>query len=174
MKCVPSRRNKDETLNPDLVKRLCRAIRRYPNIQAAADSCGVNPRTLQIWIKRGLFPNPDPVYAALAEAARRSLGLVKGKLFQCLLEAATQGGAAGRGDPKWAAYLLEHMKEEGDLTWNDTVPGANDLPAVRTHLFANPSPQLLKDIDAAGMKLVPKGPGDAPPALPVVTGELEE
>jgi hypothetical protein len=172
VKSVPSRRIKDEALNPDLVKRLCRAIRRYPNIQAAADSCGVNPLTLQRWIKRGLYPNPDPLYAALAEAARRSLGLVKGKLFQALLEAATKGGAGGTGDPKWAAYLLEHMKEEGDLTWNDTIPSASDMPAVRTHLFQNPSPQLLKDIDAAGMKLVPKDVGEPPLALPAAEGEL--
>jgi hypothetical protein len=168
---VASRRTEDAVLTPELVKRLCRAIRRYPNITAAADSCGVNPRTLQGWVKRGLYPNPDPLYAALAEAARRSLGLVKGKLFQTLLVAAV-GDRTRPGDPKWAAYLLEHMKEEGELTWGDTVPGHGDMPSVRRHLFQNPSPQLLQDIDAAGMKLVPKGPGDAPRALPAVDGEL--
>lgn len=172
---MPSRRVKDEALDPYLVKRLCRAIRRYPNIQAAADSCGVNPLTLQGWIRRGLYPNPDPTYRALAEAARRSLGLVKGKLFQCLLDAATRGGASGKGDPKWAAYLLEQMKEEGDLRWNDTIPGPNDMPAVRKHLFQNPSPQLLKDIEEAGMRLIPKEPTDKPLELPsALDGELEE
>lgn len=169
-----SRRSKDETLNPDLVRRLCRAIRKYPNITAAADSCGVNPRTLHLWIKKGLYPNPDPLYGALAEAARRSLGLVKGKLFQSLLAAATTGGPAGQGDPKWAAYLLEHMADDGDIPWSSTVPGEGDLPAVRTHLFQHPSPQLLKDIRAAGMKLVPLEPGDAPQLPAVVDGELED
>lgn len=168
---MPRKRN-DKTLNPDLVKRLCRAIRKYPNLTAAADSCGVNPRELQLWIKRGLFPNPDPLYGALAQAARRSLGLVKGKLFQSLLEAATKGGPTGLGDPKWAAYLLEHMKEEGELTWQDSIPSAGDMPAVRKHLFQNPSPQLLQDIHDAGFKLAPLEHDDPPLQLVAAQGEL--
>ncbi len=167
---APKRREKP--LNPELVKRLCRAIRKYPNLTAAADSCGVNPRELQLWIKRGLYPNPSPLYGALAEAARRSLGLVKGKLFQSLLEAATKGGLGGTGDPKWAAYLLEHMKEEGELTWADTIPNDGDMPMVRKHLFQNPSPQLLQDIHDAGFKLAPLEPEDERPQLPAAEGEL--
>jgi len=165
-------KRREKALNPDLVKRLCRAIRKYPNITAAADACGVNPRELQQWVKRGLYPNPDPLYGALAEAARRSLGLVKGKLFQSLLVAATEGGASGLGDPKWAAYLLEHMKEDGEITWTSTVPNEGDMPAVRRHLFQNPSPSLLQDIHDAGFKLAPLEPGDAPPQLGAAQGEL--
>jgi hypothetical protein len=165
------RSRKTETLDPQLVKRLCRAIRKYPNITAAADVCGVNPRQLQGWIKRGLFPNPEPCYGALAEAARRSLGLVKGKLFQSLLAAALPTKDRG-GDPKWASYLLEQMKEEGDVSWTSTVPGEGDMPAVRRHLFTNPSPQLLQDINAAGMKLVPLTE-DEKKALPPAPAEGE-
>jgi hypothetical protein len=153
------RSRKTETLNPDLVKRLCRAIRKYPNITAAADVCGVNPRQLQRWIKLGLYPNPEPCYGALAHAARRSLAVCKGKLWDTLFIAATgytdADGKPHPGDPKWAAYLMEQMKEEGDIPWNDTIPNEGDLPAVRKHLFANPPAQLLKDIADAGMKLVP-------------------
>lgn len=166
-----ARKRGDKTLNPDLVKRLCRAIRKYPNLTAAADSCGVNPRELQLWVKRGLYPNPDPLYGALSEAARRSLGLVKGKLFQSLLAAATKGGPGGDGDPKWAAYLLEHMQEEGELNWQSTIPDAGDMPAVRKHLFQNPSPQLLQDVHDAGFKLVPLEHTD-PPLQLVAEGQL--
>jgi hypothetical protein len=172
---VPSRKSK-ETLNPELVKRLCRAIRRYPNITAAADACGVNPRQLQQWIKRGLYPNPEPCYGALANAARRSLAICKGKLWETLFVSATgYVDADGRpvlGDPKWAAYLMEQMKEEGDLPWNSTIPDAGDMPAVRKHLFQNPSPQLLQDIHDAGFKMVPLEPTDPPLQLTAAQGEL--
>ncbi len=169
-----SRRN--ETLNPQLVKSLCRAIRKYPNITAAADHCGVNPRQLQLWIKRGLYPNPEPCYGALAHAARRSLAVCKGKLFDTLMVAATgyvdADGKPHPGDPKWAAYLMEQMKEEGDIPWNATIPDEGDMPAVRKHLFQNPPAQMLKDIADAGMKLVPLTPEErALPAAPV-DGEL--
>lgn len=171
---MPSR--KTDQLNPQLVKRLCRAIRKYPNITAAADACGVNPRQLQGWIKRGLYPNPEPCYGALANAARRSLAVCKGRLFETLYLAATgykdADGKPHLGDPKWAAYLMEQMKEEGDIPWNATIPDEGDMPAVRRHLFQNPNPQLLKDIADAGFKLVPLAPEEkALPAAPV-DGEL--
>lgn len=171
---MPSR--KAEKLTPDLVKRLCRAIRKFPNITAAADACGVNPRQLQAWIKKGLFPNPDPEYGALAVAARRSLALCKGRLFQTVYQAAVgftdKDGERFPGDPKWASYLMEQMKEEGEIPWTATVPDEHDMPAVRRHLFANPSPQLLQDINAAGMKLVPLTADEkALPPAPV-DGEL--
>lgn len=170
------RSRKAEALSPELCLRLCRAIRKYPNITAAADACGVNPRTLQGWIKRGLYPNPDRVYGALAHAARRSLAVCKGRLFDTLMVAATgyvdADGKPHPGDPKWAAYLMEQMKEEGDIPWNATIPDDGDMPAVRKHLFQNPPAQMLKDIADAGMKLVPLTPEErALPAAPV-DGEL--
>lgn len=172
---MPSR--KTERLNPYLVKRLVRAIRKYPNLTAAADACGVNPRQLQAWIKRGLYPNPEPEYGALAVAARRSLALCKGKLFQTLYRAAVgyvdDDGVPHTGDPKWAAYLMEQMAEEGEIPWTATIPGEGDMPSVRKHLFQNPSPQLLQDIADAGMKLVPMSPEEKALApAPVADGEL--
>lgn len=170
---MPSR--KTETLNPYLVKRLCRAIRKYPNITAAADACGVNPKQLQLWVKRGLYPNPEPCYGALANAARRSLSLCKGRLWETLYLSATgytdADGKPHLGDPKWAAYLMEQMKEDGDIQWNSTIPDEGDLPSVRKHLFQNPSPKLLQDIADAGMKLVPLTPADR--ALPPAPAEGE-
>lgn len=163
-----SRRN--EQLTPELVKRLVRAIRENPNLADAADSCGVNPRSLVAWVKLGLYPNAEPRYHALAVAARRSRALLRGKLFKRLVQAATDE----LGDPKWAAWLLERMDEEGEPTWLSTIPGPGDMPQVRQHLFKNPSPQLLQDIDAAGFKLVPKDPNEPAALPPAVDGELEE
>lgn len=145
---MPSRRN--ETLNPELVKRLVRAIRKHPNLTDAADACGVHPRTLQLWIKKGLYPNPGADFHALAVAARRSRALLRGKLFGFLVEGA-------KNDPKWAAYLLERMDEDGEITWQSTVPGPEDQSATLQHIMANPPPEVLAAIEAAGMKLVPLG-----------------
>jgi hypothetical protein len=161
---VPKRTN--DRLNPALVARLCRAIRKHPSLTDAADACGVHPRTLQLWIKQGLYPNPDPGCHALAVAARRSRALLRGKLFERLVAAATDKN----GDPKWAAYLLERLDEEGEITWQSTVPSPGENALVRRELFQNPPPALLEDIAAAGMKLVPLEPGDELPAL--VEGEL--
>ncbi len=76
------------------------------------------------------------------------------------------------GDPKWAAYLMEQMKEDGELTWSSTIPDAGDMPAVRKHLFQNPSPQLLQDIHDAGFKMVPLEPTDPTLQLVAAQGEL--
>lgn len=156
----------NDVLTPELIKRLCRAIRKHPSLTDAADACGVHPRTLQLWVKKGLYPSPDPAYHALALAARRSRALTRGKLFQIILEGA-------KADPKWAAYLLERMDEAGEITWGSTVPGEHDMPQVRQHLFRNPSPELLNDIEAAGMKLVPLDPG-APAPLQIAEGQFAD
>jgi hypothetical protein len=47
------------------------------------------------------------------------------------------------------------------------------MPHVRRHLFANPSPELMEDIHAAGMKLVPLEPGDIQP-LQITEGEFAD
>lgn len=157
---------RQDTINPDLVKRLVRAIRRHPALTDAADACGVHVRTLQLWVKRGLLPNPEPAYHALAVAARRSRAMLRGKLFGFLVEGA-------KNDPKWAAYLLERMDEEGEITWESTVPGPGEQAVNLKHIMANPPPEVLAAIEAAGMKLVPLEPGDHQP-LQITEGEFAD
>lgn len=171
---MPKRTN--DKLYPELLQRLVRAVRRNPNLTDAADSCGVNVKDLQLWIKRGLWPGAAREYRALAVAARRSRALLRGKLFETLMVAATHRldpdtGEPIPGDPKWASYLLEHLVEEGELTWQDTVPSGPDMPDVRRHLIQ--SGALDKDIAEAGFKLVPLEPGEAPPLL-IAEGEFAD
>jgi hypothetical protein len=161
---VPKRRN--ESLDPELIKRLVRAIRKHPSLTDAADACGVHPRTLQLWIKRGLSPSPDAGCHALAVAARRSRALLRGKLFGHLVEGA-------KNDPKWAAYLLERMDEDGEITWESTVPGPGDQAVNLKQIMANPPPEVLAAIEAAGMKLVPLEPGDVQP-LQITEGQFAD
>lgn len=163
---MPKRTN--DKLTPALLRRLVHAVRRNPNLQDVADSCGVTPRDLQAWVKNGLMPGAAPEHRALAVAARRSRALLRGKLFERLVKEAT----SPNGDPKWSAYLLERLDEEGEITWQSTIPGPGDTAAVRRALLANPPPALLEDIAAAGMKLVPLEPGDPIPVRAIPDGEL--
>lgn len=171
---MPKRTN--DKLDPDLLARLVRAVRRNPNLTDAADSCGVHVKDLQAWIKKGLYPGAAREYRALAVAARRSRALLRGKLFETLMVAATHRidpdtGEPIPGDPKWAAYLLEQLAEEGELTWQETIPSAPDMPDVRRHMLL--SGALDKDIAEAGFKLVPLESGEAPP-LQIAEGEFAD
>lgn len=160
-------------LTPVRVKALIAAIKENPNLTDAADTCGVHPRTLLAAIKRGLYPNPDPQDRALAKAARHSRALLRGELFGVLKNAALgRGQFEGEADPKWAQYLIERMTDEGELTWQEALPGPNDAPFVRQHLFKRPTPDLLQDIHAAGMKLVPMTEEEKQLPAPVLDGEL--
>jgi len=171
---VPKRTN--DKLDPDLLARLVRAVRKNPNLTDAADSCGVHVKDLQAWIKRGLYPSAPREYRALAVAARRSRALLRGKLFETLMVAATHRldpdtGTPIPGDPKWAAYVLEMMAEEGELRWQETVPSGPDMPDVRKHLLQ--SGAMDKEIADAGFKLVPLEPGERPP-LQIAEGEFAD
>jgi len=171
---VPKRRN--DSLNPELVKRLVRAIRKHPNLTDAADACGVNPRDLALWIKKGLYPNAPAGCAALAVAARRARALLRGRLFDTLIVAATHRidpstGEPIPGDPKWASYIMERLDEEGEIKWQDTIPSGPDMPDVRRHLIQ--SGAMDKEIADAGFKLVPLEPGDSP-TLQIAEGEFAD
>jgi hypothetical protein len=163
------RRSKSEILTPDLLRRLIRALRENPSLTDAADKCGVHPRTLREWIQKGLLPNPEPHYAALARFARSARSNVRSEMFGIIRKAAV-GDAAHPGDPKWAQYLLERMTEPEEMTWTETM----NLPpsAVRRHLLANPSPELLADAHAAGVKIVALTPEEKQLPPPVIDGEL--
>lgn len=161
---MPSKKSRD-ALTAGLLKRLVRALRANPNLTDAADTCGVHPRTLRMWIQQGLYPNAEPLYRALATCARRQRSHVRGEMFGILRRAA-------RVDAKWAAYCLERLTEEGEETWQGTVPGAPEAPAMRQHLLRNPPPELLADIHAAGLKLVPLSPEERALPAPVTDGEL--
>lgn len=156
-------------ISPERAKALIKALKANPNLTDAADTCGVHPRTLATAIKRGLFPNPDPQDRALARAARHSRALLRGEMFGHLKKAAEL-------DPKWAQYLLERMTDEGEITWQETLPGPQDAPQIRQHLFrpGHVPVELLSDIHAAGMKLVPLTEDERMLPAPVVDGELED
>jgi hypothetical protein len=79
---------------------------------------------------------------------------------------------AAQHDAKWAAYCLERLTEPGEETWQGTVPGAAEAPAMRVHLLRNPPPELLADVHAAGLKLVPLSPEELLLPAPVLDGEL--
>lgn len=157
------RRSKNDLLTPDLLKKLIHALRENPSLVDAADSCSVHPRTLREWIQKGLLPNPEPHYAALARFARGARSKVRGEMFGLLRKAA-------KLDPKWAQYLLERMTEPEEMTWTETL--AIPPSAVRRHLLSNPSPELLADAHAAGVKIVPLTPEEKQLPAPVVDGEL--
>ena len=166
-------------ITPERAKALIKALKANPNLTDAADICGVHPRTLGAAIKRGLFPHPDPQDKALARAARHSRALLRGDLFGVLKKAALgelpdpkEKGEKLPPDPKWAQYLIERMTDEGELTWNETLPGPADAPQMRQRLFAQPTPELLQDIHAAGMKLVPMTPEEKQLPAPAIDGEL--
>jgi hypothetical protein len=151
--------------NPELFKRLVRSVSKNPNLTDVADENEVHPRTLALWVKKGLYPNPEPHYAALARAARKSRALLRGKLFTTLVKAAET-------DPKWAAYCMERLDEEGELTWQSTIPGPEDRDVTLQHLFKGYIPaEVLAAIDGAGLKLVPLEPGERAP-LQITEGEL--
>lgn len=154
-------------ITPERAKALIKALRANPNITDAADTCGVHPRTLASAIKRGMFPNPDPVDRAIAKAARHSRALLRGEMFSVLIEAA-------KADPKWAQWVYERMTDEGEITWEDALPGPKDAPQIRQHLFARPTPDLLADIHAAGLKLVPLDETEKQLPAPVADGEFDE
>lgn len=160
-----SKSKRAEALTPALLLRLTRALRANPNLTDAADSCGVHPRTLREWIQRGLYPNADRLHAALATCARRQRALVRCEMFGLLRKAA-------KDDAKWAAYCLELLTEDGEESWQATVPGAAEAPAMRQHLLRNPPPELLADIHAAGLKLVALSPEERQLPAPVTDGEL--
>jgi hypothetical protein len=166
-------------ITPERAKALIKAIKANPNLTDAADICGVHPRTLAAAIKRGLFPNPDPQDAALARAARHSRALLRGDLFDVVKNAALGKlpDAKNKGemlppDTKLAMWLIERLTDEGELTWSETLPGPHDAPQIRQALFARPTPELLQDVHAAGMKLVPLTSEERLLPAPAVDGEL--
>lgn len=177
---MASRRRKEE-LDPELFQRLVAAVKKNPSLVDAADECGVHPRTLALWVKRGLFPNAERQFAALATTLRGSRARIRGDLFVVLADAAlgrgkTAGGESRQPDPKWAAYLLERLTEEEPVSWAATVPGPADKETTLEHVMRNPPAEVLAAIAAAGKKLVPLEPGDAPalPPASVAEGELED
>jgi len=155
-------------ITPERAKALIKALKANPNLTDAADTCGVHPRTLATAIKRGLFPNADPQDRALARAARHSRAFLRGELFGVVKKAALEG------DTKLAVWLLERLTDEGEITWQETLPGPQDAPLVRQNMLKRPSPELLADIHAVGLKLVPLTPEERQLPAPVVDGELEE
>lgn len=161
-------------LTPQLAKALVVALKRNPNLTDAADTCGVHPRTLKLWIKRGLFPNPDPLCASLARAARHSRALLRGALFEVLKKAATEGYGGEGPDTKLTVWLYEHMIEEGELTWEEVLPGPEDRNVVRQHLYSHPTAELLADLHAAGVKIVPLTEAERQLPAPVIDGEFED
>lgn len=156
-------------ITPERAKALIKALRANPNLTDAADTCGIHPRVLTAAIKRGMFPNPDPQDRALAKAARHSRALLRGELFETLRNAA-------KDDPKWAQYLLEHMTDPDEVRWSETLPGPQDAAAIRQHLFrpGHVPPDLLADVHAAGMKLVPLTAEEKMLPAPVADGEFED
>lgn len=165
-----------DRLSPELVRELAAQLRKCPDITVAADACGVHPRQVVLWIKEGMYPSATAEHGALARAARRSLASVKGRLWESVFMAATGyvdiDGVPQKGDPKWAAFLLDRLKDDRDQQWADTLPGPEDRAAVRRHMFQQGDPQLLADIEAAGFKLVPIDDRETPP--PLLQGELED
>lgn len=166
-------------IDPKRAKALIAALKRNPNLTDAADLCGVHPRTLAAAIKRGLFPNPDPQDRALARAARHSHAILRGDLFEVVKKAAlgTLPDSKNKGeflppDTKLAMWLIEQLTDEGELTWSETLPGPQDAPMLRQALFARPTPELLQDVHAAGMKLVPLTPEEKQLPAPAIDGEL--
>lgn len=166
-------------ITPERAKALIKAIKANPNLTDAADICGVHPRTLAAAIKRGLFPNPDPQDAMLARAARHSRALLRGDLFEVVKAAALGKLPDGKNrgeflppDTKLTVWLIERLTDEGELTWSETLPGPQDAPQLRQALFARPTPELLQDIHAAGMKLVPMTSDEKQLPAPAVDGEL--
>jgi hypothetical protein len=166
-------REKSE-LTPQLAKTIVEALRRNPNLTDAADMAGVHPRTLKLWIKRGLFPNPDPLCARLARAARHSHALLRGELFEVLKKAATIGFSDAGPDTKLTVWLYEKLIDEGELTWEECLPGPEDKHSVRQHLYAHPTAELLADLHAAGVKLVPLTETEKLLPAPVVDGEFDD
>lgn len=157
---------KSPELTPEMFKRVVRAAVANPNLTDIADACEIHVLTLHAWIRRGMLPNADPLYAGFAAAVRKSRAQVRGKMFSILVREA-------ENDPKWAAYVLERMTEEGEQTWQSTVPGPGDQAVNLQHIMANPPPEVLAAIEAAGMKLVPLEPGDVQP-LQIIEGEFAD
>lgn len=94
--------------------------------------------------------------------------MLRGELFEVLKTAALGG------DTKLAQWLYEEMTEEGEVTWEETLPNEGDKHAVRQHLYAHPTPELLADLHAAGVKLVPLTEADKALPAPILDGEFEE
>ena len=166
-------REKSE-LTPQLAKALVAALKKNPNLTDAADTCSVHPRTLKGWIKRGMFPSPDPLCASLARAARHSRALLRGELWDVLYKAATTGFGDAGPDTKLTMWLYEKMIEQGELTWEEVLPGPEDRNQVRQHLYAHPTPELLADLHAAGVKIVPLTEAERQLPAPVVDGEFDD
>lgn len=157
----------NEKLTPRLCSELVEAIKKNPHLVDVADECGVSPRDLQMWIRRGMYPQPDPLCRALAGAARKSRALLRGKLWQTLATAA-------ENDPRWAQYVWEELKEEGEIKWQDTLPSEGEAPLVRQHLLANPNPELQQDLDACNYLKLPAEISARAVAELVRTGKLQE
>lgn len=143
------------SLTSSLLEALAAAIKDNPSISDAAAACGVPPNTLRTWLKLGLLPNPEPLYEQLVVRFRAARGRVRSEMFQVIFDAAR--GKSGLPDPKWAAWVLDHLKDEADeIKWSQILPGKADQPEAIVRLLRSPPPELRKALDAAGVDLVPR------------------
>lgn len=162
-------------LTPELQKNLIDAVAMGLFENQIAVKCGLHPMTLKRWLDTGVAEDAYEPFSTFADDFLRRVAEVEAEAVALIRQAgepvATIEEAKMRGDWKAVAWWLERRHP---LRWGTRVtnPGMADsyaLPALNsrskkaTAILKKPTPEFLKLVASAGMKLVP---ADAPEPLP--------
>lgn len=162
-------------LTPELQDALCDTVTIGLFENQVAIRCGVHPHTLKRWLDSGVSEDAYEPFKTFAERFLQKVADVEAEAVSAIRNAGEPAtsieDAKMRGDWKAIAWWLERRHP---LRWGTRVtnPGAADsyvLPPLDSRskkavqILKKPTPEFLKLVASAGMRLVP---ADAPESLP--------